>query len=619
MALEQFCLKWNDHQSVVVNNVDRLLQQKSFVDCTLAAEGQFVGAHKVILSACSPYFEALLSHHTEKHPIFILKDIKFEEVKAIMSYMYRGEVIIPYDKLAELLRAAESLQVKGLGEKNYNKNSELNGSPQQQLQQQLLQQQKTPVRSVVQTTTRVRSGGSGERRVTQPSAEVVDLTDEPQRPARLPKSVIIQRTSPYPSKKYARKLDYQTASQRVIQRTDSSPSSDPNSSGLFISQNAAVVRTAVSGSSTAIPQTVTQGSSNLQQMSSFASTGQYPASNISPTSNRQRASVQQILSSIGPVVQVTSSPVQNILQQQKSSVAPGVTHRAPIVPQHAQTISSQFPVSSDKEPSHGLLLSAQSSQQPTVQQSKIHLPSVQSSKINVSSVQAPKLTSVLPSQAQLLSGQPSQVQLTSVDSPQAQPVQIESPRVDSPSQQPSLAQRISGTHSNSDIAAESQEKVSLPLENYVANEDSSQSMDFDNLHDSAQSLEEDKGENMDESVDKVEENLTTKESASNQTTITKARRGRPIGVDHPFKCPECGKLFTQKSNMEKHRRIHTGEYLKCDMCDKSFVGRNSLIRHLRKHETKKDHKCQICGMMFSSTKALEDHLTQHASTSSSDQ
>jgi len=86
------------------------------VDCTLGAEGQSLQAHKVVLSACSPYLEDLLSKHYDKHPILLLKDVRFEELKAMMDYMYRGEVNVAQDKLNTFLRAAESLQIKGLSD-----------------------------------------------------------------------------------------------------------------------------------------------------------------------------------------------------------------------------------------------------------------------------------------------------------------------------------------------------------------------------------------------------------------------------------------------------------------------------------------------------------------------
>lgn len=57
---QQFCLRWNNHQSTLVAVFDTLLENGTLVDCTLAAEGKCLNAHKVVLSACSPYFEVRL-------------------------------------------------------------------------------------------------------------------------------------------------------------------------------------------------------------------------------------------------------------------------------------------------------------------------------------------------------------------------------------------------------------------------------------------------------------------------------------------------------------------------------------------------------------------------------
>ena len=53
---QEFCLKWNNHRSTILSVMDMLLEEESLVDVTLSADGQFIRAHRVILSACSPYF-----------------------------------------------------------------------------------------------------------------------------------------------------------------------------------------------------------------------------------------------------------------------------------------------------------------------------------------------------------------------------------------------------------------------------------------------------------------------------------------------------------------------------------------------------------------------------------
>lgn len=79
--------------------------------------------------------QCLLSEHYDKHPVFILKDVKFKELKAMMDYMYRGEVNISQDQLAALLKAAESLQIKGLSESKTAGSSKTESRPQKTVSQ----------------------------------------------------------------------------------------------------------------------------------------------------------------------------------------------------------------------------------------------------------------------------------------------------------------------------------------------------------------------------------------------------------------------------------------------------------------------------------------------------
>ncbi|KAJ6635450.1 Protein tramtrack, beta isoform [Pseudolycoriella hygida] len=121
MASQRFCLRWNNHQSNLLSVFDQLLHAETFTDVTLAVEGQYLKAHKMVLSACSPYFQALFVNHPEKHPIVILKDITFADMKSLLDFMYRGEVSVDQERLTAFLRVAESLRIKGLTEVNDDK------------------------------------------------------------------------------------------------------------------------------------------------------------------------------------------------------------------------------------------------------------------------------------------------------------------------------------------------------------------------------------------------------------------------------------------------------------------------------------------------------------------
>lgn len=111
---QQFCVRWNSYQSNLQNAFPKLLNSEHFVDVTLACENEMLKCHKVVLSACSTYFEKLLLHNPCQHPIIFMKDMKFHEMQSLIDFMYKGEVNVSQDDLPSLLKSAEALQIRGL-------------------------------------------------------------------------------------------------------------------------------------------------------------------------------------------------------------------------------------------------------------------------------------------------------------------------------------------------------------------------------------------------------------------------------------------------------------------------------------------------------------------------
>lgn len=54
--MENFKISWKNHENRQINSIAQLLFNDKFTDCTLAAEGKNIRAHKVILSSASTYF-----------------------------------------------------------------------------------------------------------------------------------------------------------------------------------------------------------------------------------------------------------------------------------------------------------------------------------------------------------------------------------------------------------------------------------------------------------------------------------------------------------------------------------------------------------------------------------
>ncbi|XP_055680379.1 protein abrupt isoform X10 [Lutzomyia longipalpis] len=113
---QQYSLKWNDFQSSILSSFRHLRDEEDFVDVTLACDQRSFTAHKVVLSACSPYFRKLLKANPCEHPIVILRDVRAEDVESLLRFMYNGEVHIGHEQLSDFLKTAQLLQVRGLAD-----------------------------------------------------------------------------------------------------------------------------------------------------------------------------------------------------------------------------------------------------------------------------------------------------------------------------------------------------------------------------------------------------------------------------------------------------------------------------------------------------------------------
>lgn len=115
---QAFCLRRPNHTSDMIDVFDRMLRDESMTDCALmCAEGQPVKAHRMILSASSPFFKSIfdqMSNYWPNYPIVYLKDMPITDLKAIIEFIYRGEVTICQSQLASVLKSGQSLRIKGL-------------------------------------------------------------------------------------------------------------------------------------------------------------------------------------------------------------------------------------------------------------------------------------------------------------------------------------------------------------------------------------------------------------------------------------------------------------------------------------------------------------------------
>jgi len=111
---EKFCLRWNDFESNISVAFREIREEKDFFDCTLSCGSRQIQAHKLILSACSPFFRTVLKQNSHQHPLLYLKGVEYGDLQAVLNFMYHGEVNVAQEELNSFLSVAEDLQVKGL-------------------------------------------------------------------------------------------------------------------------------------------------------------------------------------------------------------------------------------------------------------------------------------------------------------------------------------------------------------------------------------------------------------------------------------------------------------------------------------------------------------------------
>ena len=110
-------LKWNNFELNASKSISSLRKESDFFDVILVSDDENeVEAHKVVLSACSPFFKKLLSGKNHPKPMLYMTGVSFANLNLVLDYIYHGEVQVEQVNLESFLSVAKKLKLEGLQE-----------------------------------------------------------------------------------------------------------------------------------------------------------------------------------------------------------------------------------------------------------------------------------------------------------------------------------------------------------------------------------------------------------------------------------------------------------------------------------------------------------------------
>jgi len=115
---EEYHLHWKEFETNIHQAFRELREEKELFDVSLVCDDSQISAHKVILSACSPFFRRVLGQNPHPHPLIFIKGVKFKDLQNVIHFMYMGEVSLAQDELKYFLQVAQELKIKGIETKD---------------------------------------------------------------------------------------------------------------------------------------------------------------------------------------------------------------------------------------------------------------------------------------------------------------------------------------------------------------------------------------------------------------------------------------------------------------------------------------------------------------------
>jgi hypothetical protein len=114
---EKYCMRVDDFHANLVTSLSELKESEEFFDVTLVSDDETpFKAHKVILSASSPFFRKVLKFNQSTSPLLYIRGLTSRDLANVVEFLYKGEVTVAQEDLDKFLKVSKDLKLKGMYE-----------------------------------------------------------------------------------------------------------------------------------------------------------------------------------------------------------------------------------------------------------------------------------------------------------------------------------------------------------------------------------------------------------------------------------------------------------------------------------------------------------------------
>ncbi len=97
-----------------------------------------------------------------------------------------------------------------------------------------------------------------------------------------------------------------------------------------------------------------------------------------------------------------------------------------------------------------------------------------------------------------------------------------------------------------------------------------------------------------------------------QNSLKYHRRAKHSASENSHPCEQCPRVCLSASQLETHRRVHSGERpFRCAHCGKGFARQAHVRLHEARHDQTGDFPCGVCGKRFPQRGELRSHERTH--------